>query len=138
MKYIVVGLGSFGAPLATRLTAKGNEVIGIDTNLERVNALKDKISHCICLNATNEETLAELPLKNTDVVVVCIGKDQGANVMVTAMFKNLGVKKLISRATNTIHEGILKAIGVDEIINPEAEAAERWSEELQKRKEENE
>lgn len=127
MKYIIVGLGNFGGPLAERLTAKGNEVIGLDINLDRVNSLKEKVSHTICLNATNEATIAELPLKNTDVVIICIGKDQGANVMATALFKNIGVKRLVSRATNNIHESILRAIGVDEIIKPEEEAAERWA-----------
>lgn len=132
MKYIVVGLGNFGGPLAERLTAKGNEVIGLDTSLDRVNLLKEKVSHTICLNATNEATIAELPLQNTDVVVICIGKDQGANVMATALFKNLGVKRLVSRGTNSTHESILRAIGVDEIIKPEEEAAERWAAIFQK------
>lgn len=130
MKYIIVGLGSFGASLAEKLTAQGNEVIGIDIKMPRVDALKEKITHTICLDATDESTVSGLPLKDTDIVIVAIGENQGTNVMVTALFKNLQVKKLISRAVNTLHENVLNAIGVDEIVHPEQESAERWAKRL--------
>ncbi|MBK7093594.1 MAG: TrkA family potassium uptake protein [Saprospiraceae bacterium] len=130
MKYIIVGLGSFGSSLAQKLTELGNEVIGIDTNMKKVDALKDKISHTICIDATDQFTISGLPLKDTDVVIVAIGEDQGANVMVTAIFKNLQVKRLISRAINPLHENVLQAIGVHEIVHPEEETAERWAKKL--------
>ncbi|NDV44769.1 potassium channel family protein [Flagellimonas sediminis] len=130
MKYIVVGLGSFGASLAAKLTEAGNEVIGIDTNMDRVDHYKEYISHTICMDATDEFTVAGLPLKDTDMVVVAIGEDKGASVMATALFKNLQVKKLISRSIDTLHEKVLHAIGVDEIVHPEEESAERWAKKL--------
>jgi trk system potassium uptake protein TrkA len=130
MKYIIIGLGSFGASLAEKLTSQGNEVIGIDTKMNKVDALKEKVSHTICMDATDEFTVSGLPLKDTDVVIVAIGEDQGANIMVTALLKNLDVKRLISRAINPLHEKVLKAIGVDEIVHPEEETAERWAKKL--------
>lgn len=130
MKYIVIGLGNFGASLAEKLTMKGHEVIGIDENMDKVDNLKEKISHTICLDATDEFTVSGLPLKDTDIVIVAIGEDQGANIMVTALLKNLQVKRLISRAINSLHEKVLKAIGVDEIVHPEEETAERWAKKL--------
>lgn len=130
MKYIVVGLGSFGAPLSQKLTAQGNEVIGIDIRMEKVELYKEKISHTIKLDATDEFTVAGLPLKDTDVVIVAIGEDEGANIMATAIFKNMQVKRLISRSINPLHEKVLKAIGVDEIVHPEEETAERWAKKL--------
>ena len=130
MKYIVVGLGNFGASLSQKLTAQGNEVIGIDTRMEKVDLYKEKISHTICMDATDEFTVSGLPLEETDIVIVAIGEDQGANIMSTAIFKNMEVKRLISRAINPLHEKVLKAIGVDEIVHPEEETAERWSKKL--------
>ncbi|MCT4559961.1 MAG: TrkA family potassium uptake protein [Crocinitomicaceae bacterium] len=130
MKYIVFGLGSFGASLAEKLTLKGHEVIGIDRSMDKVDFLKEKISHTICMDATDEFTTAGLPLEETDVVIVAIGEDQGANIMVTALLKNLKVKRLISRAINPLHEKVLQAIGVDEIVHPEEETAERWAKKL--------
>ncbi|MGO4912738.1 potassium channel family protein [Leeuwenhoekiella sp. W20_SRS_FM14] len=130
MKYIILGLGNFGASLAEKLTASGNEVIGIDIKMNRVDALKEKITHTICLDATDESTVTGLPLKDTDIVIVAVGENQGVNVMITALFKNLGVKRLISRAVNSLHENVLNAIGVDEIVHPEQESAERWAKKL--------
>lgn len=130
MKYIIVGLGNFGASLAQKLTASGNEVIGIDSRMEKVDTYKEKISHTICMNATDEFTVSGLPLRDTDVVIVAIGEDQGANIMATALFKNQQVKRLISRAINPLHEKVLEALGVDEIIHPEEETAERLAKKL--------
>lgn len=130
MKYIIVGLGNFGSSLAMKLTASGNEVIGIDSRIEKVDLYKEKISHTICMNATDEFTVSGLPLKDTDVVIVAIGEDQGANIMATALFKNHQVKRLISRAINPLHERVLQALGVDEIVHPEEETAERLAKKL--------
>lgn len=130
MKYIIVGLGNFGSSLAQKLTAQGNEVIGLDTRMSKVDLFKEKISHTICMDATDEFTVSGLPLEDTDVVIVAIGEDQGANIMTTAVFKNKQVKRLISRAINPLHEKVLEAIGVDEIVHPEEETAERWAKKL--------
>jgi trk system potassium uptake protein TrkA len=130
MKYIIFGLGNFGASLAKKLTEQGNEVIGIDSRMEKVDSYKEKISHTICMDATDEFTVSGLPLKETDIVIVAIGEDQGANIMTTALLKNFEVKRLISRAINPLHEKVLQAIGVDEIVHPEEETAERWAKKL--------
>ena len=130
MKFIIIGLGNFGASIAAKLTLRGNEVIGIDTDINKVEAFKENISHTIQLDATDESTVSGLPLKDTDVVIVAIGEDQGTNVMVTALFKNLKVKRLISRSINPLHEKVLMAIGVDDIARPEQETAERWAKKL--------
>ncbi len=127
MKFIIVGLGNFGSSLAEKLTQQGNEVIGIDARMEKIVAYKERITHTICMDATDEETVSDLPLQNTDIVMVCIGENQGVNVMCSALFKNLGVKRLISRSINSLHENVLRAIGVDEIVRPEQESAERWA-----------
>lgn len=130
MKYLIVGLGNFGASLAIKLTEKGNEVIGIDNRMNKVDLFKEKISHTICMDATDEFTVSGLPLNDTDMVIVAIGEDKGANVMATALFKNLQVKHLISRAIDGLQEKVLNAIGVDDIVHPEEESAERWAKKL--------
>jgi trk system potassium uptake protein TrkA len=130
MKYIIVGLGNFGASVAQKLTAQGNEVIAIDTSMSKVEMYKEKISHTICMDATDEFTVRGLPLRDTDVVIIAVGEDERANIMSTALFKNLNVKRLISRAINPLHEKVLQAIGIDEIVHPEEESAERWAKKL--------
>lgn len=130
MKVIIIGLGNFGSSLGEKLTQKGNEVIGIDNSMNKVELFKEKISHTICMDSTDEVAVSGLPLKETDMVIVAIGEDQGSNVMTTALFKNFKVKRLISRAINPLHEKVLQAIGVDEIVHPEEETAERWAKKL--------
>lgn len=130
MKYIIIGLGNFGASLAQKLTKTGNEVIGVDSQMGKVNALKEKITHTICLDATDEQAISHLPVSGTDVVMVCIGEDEGANILATALMKRSKAKRLISRAVSTLHETILQAMQVDEIIHPEEETAERWAKKL--------
>ena len=130
MKYIIAGLGSFGSSLGMALTGQGHEVIGIDSNMQKVDTYKEAISHTVCMDATDEYTVTGLPIIDTDIVVVAIGEDQGANVMATALFKTLKAKRLISRSINPLHETVLQAIGVDDIFHPEKESAMRWAKRL--------
>ena len=130
MKVIIIGLGNFGAALGKKMVKLGHEIIGVDNNIQRVEALKDKLSYTICLDATDELSINKLPLNNTDIVIISIGENEGANIMATAIFKNKNVKRLISRSINSLHENVLQAIGVTEIIRPEAESAERWTKKL--------
>lgn len=130
MKYIIIGLGNFGASLAEKLTNMGNEVIGVDNQITKVEAMKDKITHAVCLDSTDINAVSNLPLKDTDTVIVAIGEDKGALIMATALMKQLKVKRLISRAVAPLQQMVLEAMGVDEIIHPEEETAERWSKKL--------
>lgn len=130
MKYIIIGLGNFGASLAEKLTSMGNEVIGVDNSMDKVEAIKEKITHAINLDATDFNAVTNLPLEDTDVVIVGIGEDKGANIMATALMKQLHVKRLISRAVAPLQQMVLEAMGVEEIIHPEEETAERWSKKL--------
>jgi len=130
MKFIVIGLGNFGLSLSQRLTALGHEVIGVDGKLERVEAYKDGITQTICLDATNEQALMTLPFRETDFTIVAIGEDFSASVMVTAMLRKAGVKKLVSRAINDLHYTVIETIGVDLIIQPEADNALQFADRL--------
>lgn len=130
MKYIIIGLGNFGASLAEKLTNMGNEVIGVDRQMSRVEAMKERITHAISLDSTDINAVSNLPLKDTDVVIVAIGEDKGDLIMTTALMKQLKVKRLISRAVAPLQEMVLEAMGVEEIIHPEEESAERWSKKL--------
>lgn len=131
MKYIIVGIGNFGGYLAKRLTNLGHEVIGIDTSESKIETIKDSITHSIVMDATDQAAVKNLPLKDTDVVIIAIGEDIGASIMSTAIFKQLKSKRIIARAINDLHETVIQAIGVDEIIHPEEETADRLSKRLE-------
>ncbi|WP_421873292.1 potassium channel family protein [Marinoscillum sp.] len=131
MKCIVVGLGNFGSALSLKLMEEGHEVIGVDTNETYVNQLQDKLTHTLVMDTTNELAIAELPLEDTDVVIVGIGENVGASVTSTALFKKYGKNvRIIGRAISKVHETILEAMGVTEVVNPESDFAHQFANRL--------
>jgi trk system potassium uptake protein TrkA len=130
MKFLIIGLGNFGSSLAEKLTQLGHEVIGVDKQLGKVDDIKDKITYAICLDCKHQNAINSLPIKNTDVVIVCIGEDEGASLLITALLKKMDVPRLISRSVSPIQETILEAMGITEILRPEEEAASRWAKRL--------
>ncbi len=127
MTYIIIGLGNFGVALAERLTAIGHDVIGVDADMNLVEEYKDTISSTIGLNISDVASLKMLPLADADEVIVTLGEDVGESVLVVALLKQHGVKRLVARAGNRLHRTILEAIGVDEVIMPETYAAELFA-----------
>ena len=77
MKCIVFGLGNFGLALSQRLTKRGNEVLGVDSDISKINLYKDSITNTVALDVKNEQALQTLPLTEVDVVFVVFGKDFG-------------------------------------------------------------
>ena len=127
MKYIIVGLGNFGSVLAERFTQMGYEVVGVDRNIERVEDIKSKISVAVCLNVTDKNNLSVLPLESADGVIIALGKEFGESLMAYAIFKEYGVNKLIVRAVSEIHATVLSFLGVENIIFPEKDAAQKYA-----------
>lgn len=130
MRYIIIGLGIYGANLARNLTAQGHEVIGVDSIAERVDALKDYLSTVYQLDCTEESSLAVLPLKNVDLVIVAIGENFGASVRTVALLKQAGVKHMYARAIDELHHSILECFNLDRILTPEQRAADDLAKEM--------
>ena len=130
MKIIVFGLGNFGISLALNLTETGNEVIAVDKQIERVNLIKDKVSHAICLDSTNELAYESLPMKDANIVVVAIGENEGAAIITTAIIKKLSNAKIISRSLSAIHDTVLEAMGVTNLVHPEQDSADRLTKQI--------
>jgi trk system potassium uptake protein len=123
MNIVAIGLGNFGASLAKILTAMGHDVLGVDRNMDKVEFFKDTIANTICMDASDPHALRLLPIKEADAFVVCIGDDFGVSVMISALLKKFGVKKVICRESSSIHLAVLNSIGIKNTINPEYESA---------------
>ena len=120
----VIGLGTFGAKTAVRLFEKGAEVLAIDSKSELVDRIKDKVSHAICIDVTQEKSLRAVNISDVDTAVVAIGDNIEQSIMAVAMLRKLGVGRVIARATTQLHEHILREIGASEIIKVEEEMGE--------------
>lgn len=120
----VIGLGTFGAKTAVRLFEKGAEVVAIDSNPELVDRIKDKVSHAICIDVTQEKSLRAVNISDVDTAIVAIGDNIEMSIMSVAMLRKLGVGRVVARATTPLHEHVLREIGASEIIKVEEEMGE--------------
>jgi trk system potassium uptake protein TrkA len=120
----VIGLGTFGAKTALRLFEKGAEVLAIDSRPELVDRIKDKVSHAICIDVTQEKSLRAVNISDVDTAIVAIGDNIEMSIMAVAMLRKLGVGRVVARATNLLHEHVLREIGASEIIKVEEEMGE--------------
>jgi len=129
-RFAVIGLGRFGMRLARGLAAAGAEVIAIDWRPELIEEIRDDVTLAVVLDTTDEQALVAQGIDKVDVAVVGVGGAFEACALATSILKQLGVPRVISRATTRARAEILSRIGADAIINPEAEAAARWSSRL--------
>ena len=125
MKYIVLGLGNFGRALSIRLTELGHEVIGVDNSMAKVEKLKEKVNHTVCMDSTDRDAVSALPLRDADAVIIAIGEDEAASLLATALVKQLNAKRIIGRVVSELQLTVLEAMQIDEYIRPETESAER-------------
>lgn len=132
MKYLVIGLGNFGSTLAEELTRKGNDVIGTDSQEQRVEEIKERISVAYIMDATDSAALQSLPLGDIDAVVVAIGQSLSASLRVVAALKKLSVKSIFVRAIDSVHLSILVAMNIEQIFIPESYAARIFADRIQK------
>jgi len=126
----VIGLGRFGYHVAKTLAQGGAEVIACDSDEEKVRQIADLVSMAFVLDATDEKALKESGIVNADTVVVSIGENIEASILIVVQLKELGVKEVIAKAANPMHGKILERLGVDRIIYPERDMAIRLAHSL--------
>lgn len=129
-QYAVIGLNAFGVAIARELTRSGAEVIAVDLELERIERIKHEVALAIRLDATDPNVLTAHGLHQVDEVIITIGDDFEAIVLIAMEFMQLGTKRIMARAENTTQKRILKAVGVSDILTPEEEVAKAVSQRL--------
>jgi trk system potassium uptake protein TrkA len=128
--YAVIGLNAFGVAIARELTRSGAEVIAVDMDLERIERIKHEVALAIRLDATDPNVLTAHGLHQVDEVIITIGDDFEAIVLIAMDFMQLGAKRIMARAENATQKRILKAVGVSDILTPEEEVAKSVAQRL--------
>lgn len=123
MKFAVIGLGSFGFNVAKTLYEKENEVVAIDSDKEKIEAVKDFVSHAVQMDSANKENLEALGLKEMDVIVVSLGPEMEASILTVLFLHELGAKRIVAKALTEDHAKVLEAVGATEVIYPEKDMA---------------
>lgn len=129
-EFAVIGLGRFGSAVALSLEAEGHHVLGIDQDMEIVQALSAQLTHCLSLDSTDEAALKSIDIDHFRAVVVAIGTDFESNLLTVVALKNLGVKHVISKTMTHRQGEILRKVGADRTILPEHDAGQRLAEAL--------
>ncbi|UCE83327.1 MAG: TrkA family potassium uptake protein [Deltaproteobacteria bacterium] len=122
-QFAVIGIGNFGFYLGRHLYEKGHEVVALDINKGQVQKIKDVVSQAVIADATDREALEALGMSQVDAAVVCIGTRMNASILATLHLKELGIKKVLAKATSEEHGRILRKVGANEIFFPEKDLA---------------
>lgn len=130
LSYGIVGLGRFGSALATELAASGADLLVIDHDEEKVRALRELTDNALVVHSLDKKTLSETGIQNCDVAVVCIGEHIEPSILTTLNLVDLGVKKVIAKATSAEHGEILRRLGA-EVVYPERDMAIRLAKRLE-------
>ncbi|HLS23136.1 MAG TPA: TrkA family potassium uptake protein [Pseudogracilibacillus sp.] len=124
-EFAVIGLGRFGGSICEELSREGMRVLAIDINEQRINEFKNIASHAVIADATDEQALIALGIKNIDHVIVAIGDNIQASILTTVILSELGIKQITVKAQNDYHEKILNKIGADLVVHPERDMGRR-------------
>ncbi|TWT88323.1 Ktr system potassium uptake protein A [Pseudobythopirellula maris] len=129
-QFVVIGLGSFGGALATRLSQNSCRVTGMDSNKESVEALKDVLYEAVIGDARDRDSIAHLPVDSAHAVFISMGEDITQSLLATLHAKELGARQVIVKGVTQEHARILKCLGVDRVIFPETEIARQLADRM--------
>lgn len=130
-EFAVIGLGQFGRAVALSLVREGAAVLAIDALQERAQLVEAEVDAVAVADATSELALEELGLERMSCVVVAMGaRARETSILTTALLRQRGIPRIISRAANELHGRVLLAVGAHEIINPELQMGQRLARNL--------
>lgn len=120
---LLIGLGRFGKHIAMKLNKMNHQVMAVDTNEDRVNALLPFVTNAQIGDSTNEEFLSSIGIRNFDACIVAIGDNFQNSLETASLLKELGATKVIARAATEVQEKFLLRNGADEVVYPEKQLA---------------
>ena len=123
---LLIGVNNFGFMMARKLNELGHQIMAVDRNESRINAIMHNVTDAQIGDSTSEVFLKTLGVYNYDVCIVAIGGDFQSSLETTSLLKELGAKLVVSRADREVQAKFLLRNGADEVINPEKQIAE-WA-----------
>lgn len=120
---LLIGAGRFGRHIAMKLNDMNHQVMAVDKNEERVNAVLPFVTNAQIGDSTNAEFLVSLGIRNFDVCIVTIGDNFQNSLETASLLKELGAKKVVARASRGVQEKFLLRNGADEVVYPEKQLA---------------
>ncbi len=122
---LVIGMGRFGSNLAYKLLELKNEVVIVDSNAALVEEMASDFVDAHIGDCTSLAMLSTIGVNNFDVCFVCVGENFQSSLEITSNLKDLGAKRIVSKANKDIQAKFLLKIGADEVVYPEKQMAEK-------------
>ena len=123
--YIVIGLGRFGSSIARQLCQLGAEVLAVDTHEENVQRIANDVTHAVVADARDKDVLRALGVREVDCAIVSIGNNLASSVLSVMNLMELGVPYVVAKAHDESHRRVLEKLGVNRVVIPEQEHAQR-------------
>ncbi len=123
---LIIGMGRFGRHAAMKLNDMKHQVMAIDVDEKRINPVMSYVTNAQIGDATNEDFIKSLGVRDFDICIVAIGDDFQNSLEATSLLKEYGAKLVISRAVSGVHEKFLLKNGADHVVYPERAIAE-WT-----------
>ena len=123
--FVVIGLVRFGSALARQLCQLGAEVLAMDIHSDLVQQVSGDVTHAVVGDARDKEVLRALGVREMDCAIIAIGEDLAASVLTVMNLKELGVPYVVCKAHDETHRRVLEKLGVDRVVIPEQEHAQR-------------
>ena len=120
---LLIGLGRFGSHIAQKLNEYGHDIMAIDKDEVRVNKVMSIVTDAQIGDSTSKDFLSSLGVDKFDVCIVAIGGDFQSSLETSFILKELGAKKVVSRAECDAQEKFLLRNGADEVVYPEKQLA---------------
>ena len=128
--YAVIGLGRFGSEIARELCKQGKEVLAIDIDEALVQEISDDVTHAAVADCQDKNVLKVLGIADFDCAIISIGENLGLSVLCAMNLKELGVPYIVCKVSDETHRRVMEKIGVDKVVLPEKEYANRLAKSL--------
>ena len=128
--YGIVGLGRFGYALAMELAAFGADIMVMDSDEDKVRAMREYTEDAYVVRSHDKKTLSETGIQNCDIAIVCMGEKMDTSILNTLTLVSLGIPKVIAKASSAEHGEILERLGA-EVVYPERDMALRLAHRLE-------
>lgn len=129
-KFAVIGLGLLGTGIAKTLSERGAEVLAIDNDPDKVEAIKEDVAHAVCLDSTDVKALKAQNITDTDAVIIAIGHNFEGLLLTAVLLTELNIKRIVARVSNPHQRMILEKVGIKDMFAPDEEVGKRVAEML--------
>ncbi len=124
-RFLVIGLERFGRAAAEGLVEAGGEVIAVDLDLDRVEAVRDRVTVAAQIDAVEADALREIGAADVDAAIVVFPDDFAAEILAVAVLKEIGIAEIVALGGTERERRILRLVGATRVVSVEVESAQR-------------